>query len=138
MKTIHEDEGYETAGNNGQLNKLRTALHNGEININTTSANANQEIPTTITSGAAIANEATPNPTTPTAAAAAAATTNQPNQRTIKCVSESGVGKILPGQPTSKKVLSKRKPAVKVAAETRLDFQAYVQLYSDQTSRLHL
>jgi hypothetical protein len=26
MKTIHEDEGYETAGNNGQLNKLRETV----------------------------------------------------------------------------------------------------------------
>ena len=77
----------------------------------------------TITSGTAIPTiEGAATPTTYAAAAAApSATTNQPNQqRTIKCVSESGVGKILPGQPTSKKVLSKRKKAAQVATETRL------------------
>ena len=74
----------------------------------------------TITSGTAIPTlEGAATPTTYAAAAAApSATTNQ--QRTIKCVSESGVGKILPGQPTSKKVLSKRKKAAQVATETRL------------------
>ena len=39
MKTIHEDEGYETAGNNGQ-NKLRTALNGPIVDINTSVVNS--------------------------------------------------------------------------------------------------
>ena len=132
MKTIHEDEGYETAGNNGQ-NKLRTALNgpvNGPIDINTSVVNSLEkslENSTNPVSGVALA--------TPTVNAIAADCTAEATPstsaegkkpRSVKCVSESDVRKILPGQPTSKKVLSKKKTTVTVKlAEARSVLYSY-------------
>ena len=137
MKTIHEDEGYETAGNNG--NKL-LKLNGGPETTNLTSAAVNPVPPppqtsATVTSASASGPPPPPEatPTTAIAApsnvvnAAAADTTTNQQQRTIKCASESGVGKILPGQPTSKKVLSKRKTTVKVA-DTRSVFFSFTHI----------
>ena len=131
MKTIHEDEGYETAGNNGQ-NKLRTALNGPIVDINTSVVNSLEkslENSANPVSGVALA--------TPTVNAIAADCTAEATPstsaegkkpRSVKCVSESDVRKILPGQPTSKKVLSKKKTTVTVKlAEARSVLCSYTR-----------
>ena len=131
MKTIHEDEGYETAGNNGQ-NKLRTALNgpvNGPIDINTSVVNSLEkslENSTNPVSGVALATPTVNAIIAGTAEATPTTSAEGKKPRSIKCTSESGVGKILPGQPTSKKVLSKKKTTVTVKlAEARSVLYSY-------------
>ena len=123
MKTIHEDEGYETAGNNGQ-NKLNLAL-NGPIDINNSVVTSFESTLKNPVSGAPALNpeEATPTENAIIAGIADATPSTSAEgkkPRSVKCASESGVGKILPGQPSSKKVLSKKKTTLTVKlAEAR-------------------
>ena len=129
MKTIHEDEGYETAGNNGQ-NKLRTAL-NGPIDINTsvvTSFEKSLENPANPVSGDALATPTVNAIADCTADATPSTSAEGKKPRSVKCASESDVRKILPGQPTSKKVLSKKKTTVTVKlAEARSVLCSYTR-----------
>ena len=122
MKTIHEDEGYETAGNNGQ-NKLRTALNGPIVDINTSVVNSLEkslENSANPVSGVALATPTVNAIAECTAEATPSTSAEGKKPRSVKCVSESDVRKILPGQPTSKKVLSKKKTTVTVKlAEAR-------------------
>jgi len=116
MKTIHEDEGYETAGNNNGQNKLRTAL-NGPIDINTsvvTSFEKSLENSVNPVSDGALATPTVNAIAECTAEATPTTSAEGKKPRSVKCASESDVRKILPGQPTSKKVLSKKKTTVTV------------------------
>ena len=132
MKTIHEDEGYETAGNNGQ-NKLRTALNGPIVDINTSVVNSLEkslENSANPVSGVALAPTPTVNAIAADCTAEATPSTSAEGKkpRSVKCVSESDVRKILPGQPTSKKVLSKKKTTVTVKlAEARSVLCSYTR-----------
>ena len=132
MKTIHEDEGYETAGNNGQ-NKLRTALNGPIVDINTSVVNSLEkslENSANPVSGVALAATPTVNAIAADCTAEATPSTSAEGKkpRSVKCVSESDVRKILPGQPTSKKVLSKKKTTVTVKlAEARSVLCSYIR-----------
>ena len=132
MKTIHEDEGYETAGNNGQ-NKLRTALNGPIVDINTSVVNSLEkslENSANPVSGVALAPTPTVNAIAADCTADATPSTSAEGKkpRSVKCVSESDVRKILPGQPTSKKVLSKKKTTVTVKlAEARSVLYSYTR-----------
>lgn len=135
MKTIHEDEGYETAGNNGQ-NKLRTTL-NGPIDINTSVVTTSFEntLKNPVSGAPALNEEATPTVNAiiaGTAEATPSTSAEGKKPRSVKCSSESGVGKILPGQPSSKKVLSKKKTTLTVKlAEARSVLSSYNRVVND-------